>query len=200
MGTKFGAGTIYARNNYQSDKYTHIQKEDPLMSKYQLVCSCVSCRTPTTTQSLKAHFRKCTALPKNTCQQCGTLTNNEKFCSSSCRAKFINPRRPKKHKGPSRSELRRQAEFQRFLDGMIAERTTLRKHLSIHNGYVCVGCGLSDWNNKPITLIVDHIDGNAGNNLPSNLRLLCPNCNSQTETFGGRNKGNGRKSRGLSLS
>ena len=39
------------------------------------------------------------------------------------------------------------------------------------------------WNNKPLTLQLDHIDGNSKHNLPSNLRFICPNCHTQTETF-----------------
>lgn len=53
----------------------------------------------------------------------------------------------------------------------------------------CYECGNSpSWFGKPLVLILDHIDGNRRNGLVSNLRLLCPNCNSQTETFCGRNK------------
>jgi 5-methylcytosine-specific restriction endonuclease McrA len=52
----------------------------------------------------------------------------------------------------------------------------------------CRICGLKDWQEKPITLELDHINGvNNDNRLP-NLRLLCPNCHSQTPTFRGRNK------------
>lgn len=87
----------------------------------------------------------------------------------------------------------------RFLNGEIKDRSTIRKCLTETVGYFCVVCKLTDWNGKPITLQVDHIDGNAGNNDPQNLRLICPNCHSQTKTFGGRNKGNGRKARGLDL-
>ncbi len=95
--------------------------------------------------------------------------------------------------------LRLQKHRQNFQDGKITERATLRKHIAATRGYKCSVCSVETWNNLPITLVVDHIDGNASNNMPNNLRLLCPNCNSQTSTFGGRNKGNGRKFRGLPL-
>lgn len=53
----------------------------------------------------------------------------------------------------------------------------------------CAECGIPpEWNGKPLTLELDHIDGDNRNNELSNLRLLCPNCHSQTETFGGKNQ------------
>jgi hypothetical protein len=49
---------------------------------------------------------------------------------------------------------------------------------------VCDECGTTNlWCGKPITLELDHIDGNRFNNNFSNLRVLCPNCHSQTPTF-----------------
>lgn len=45
------------------------------------------------------------------------------------------------------------------------------------------------WNGKPLTLILDHADGNRRDNRPRNLQLLCPNCDSQSETRGGKNRG-----------
>lgn len=45
------------------------------------------------------------------------------------------------------------------------------------------------WNGKNINLILDHKNGVSGDNRPKNLRLLCPNCNSQQPTYGGHNKG-----------
>ena len=48
---------------------------------------------------------------------------------------------------------------------------------------------LLTWNGKPLKLILDHIDGQRKNNRPGNLRLMCPNCDSQLPTRGGGNKG-----------
>lgn len=52
----------------------------------------------------------------------------------------------------------------------------------------CVVCGLEDhWLGSEITLEIDHINGRHNDNRPENLRLLCPNCHSQTETYCARN-------------
>ena len=57
--------------------------------------------------------------------------------------------------------------------------------------YECSECGIIDWNGNPIALQLDHIDGNPHNHVLSNLRLICPNCHSQTDTYCGRNKQSG---------
>lgn len=53
--------------------------------------------------------------------------------------------------------------------------------------YECYECHISEWNGKPLSLQLDHINGNNSDNRLENLRFLCPNCHSQTETFSGRN-------------
>jgi hypothetical protein len=45
------------------------------------------------------------------------------------------------------------------------------------------------WNGEPLSLLLDHENGNRNDNRPENLRLLCPNCDSQLPTRGGKNKG-----------
>lgn len=53
----------------------------------------------------------------------------------------------------------------------------------------CEQCGLTNiWNNKPIAIQLDHINGNSTDHRLENLRMLCPNCHSQTATFAGKNK------------
>lgn len=51
----------------------------------------------------------------------------------------------------------------------------------------CEICGITEWNGLPINCELDHIDGNSRNHNLNNLRILCPNCHSQTETFRARN-------------
>jgi hypothetical protein len=67
---------------------------------------------------------------------------------------------------------------------------SLKDYLIKNNiiSYECSICKLKKWNGVNITLDMDHIDGNNWNNNINNLRLLCPNCHSQTSTFKGKNK------------
>jgi len=107
-----------------------------------------------------------------------------KYCSSKCA-------------GDHKSDQRKQE----WLNGTSGrcERTSLRRYLSEERGYCCEVCGLSEWQGQNITLQVDHINGDSSNDKPDNVRLICPNCHSQTEFLGAANKGKGRKSLGLPL-
>lgn len=71
----------------------------------------------------------------------------------------------------------------------------MKQHIKrrlIEEGFLeekCSECGLGqEWNGKPITLTIDHINGNSTDGRLENLRILCPNCHSQTDTFSGKHK------------
>lgn len=59
-------------------------------------------------------------------------------------------------------------------------------------GNKCSRCKLEKWNDLPIPLELEHIDGNYTNNNLGNVCLLCPNCHAQTSTYKAKNKGKGR--------
>jgi hypothetical protein len=66
-----------------------------------------------------------------------------------------------------------------------AEASKLRRALiEVDTPEVCCECGISTWNGKPLRLQVDHIDGQYWNNTRENLRFICPNCHTQTDTWG----------------
>ncbi|NJO63606.1 MAG: HNH endonuclease [Richelia sp. RM2_1_2] len=156
------------------------------------------------------------------CPKCNTEHNKLGiFCSRSCANSRIWSEEDKKkkseankgnvpwHKGkkvpmPEKQRFGMAAKAgkraaKRFEEGLVSERSALRKHIANRDGYFCAECGIEEYNNKPIMLQVDHMDGNASNNSPKNLRLLCPNCHSQQDNWGARNKGKGRAARGLPL-
>lgn len=53
--------------------------------------------------------------------------------------------------------------------------------------YKCAICGITEWNGKTLSLELDHINGINNDNRLENLRFLCPNCHSQTDTYGSKN-------------
>ena len=73
-----------------------------------------------------------------------------------------------------------------YLKGSHLKKRLIREEILAD---VCAECGLgSGWREKPLVLVLDHINGIHSDNRLTNLRVLCPNCDSQSSTFGGRNK------------
>jgi predicted nucleic acid-binding Zn ribbon protein len=155
------------------------------------------------------------------CKNCETLIpyekrNANKFCSSSCSATYSNIRRrlrPKRNCLFCTKELvgrntmkycssKCQKCFERestrqdwYVNGNSPGWRYIKSILFEDRGEICEICGISEWNGKSLSLEVDHIDGIHTNNSPDNLRIICPNCHSQTDTYKAKNKGNGRNCR-----
>lgn len=75
-----------------------------------------------------------------------------------------------------------------FIDGSRRGGPSTRKRLLALGWKDQCACGLGpEWNGSPLTLQIDHIDGNKFNNLLTNLRIICPNCHTQTATYANNN-------------
>lgn len=90
---------------------------------------------------------------------------------------------------------RRGSEFSaKDADIFVFHSTTVRSNVRIRLiqnkiiPYVCAICKTTpEWLGKPLSLHLDHINGISNDHRIENLRFLCPNCHSQTETYCGRN-------------
>jgi 5-methylcytosine-specific restriction endonuclease McrA len=107
-----------------------------------------------------------------------------KYCDTTCQVGYQNKQRIDKW----------------LATGQIGNNTSqtpqwLRKYILARQNNKCNKCGIIDWNKEPIVFELEHKDGNSGNDKEDNLELLCPNCHSQTPTYKGANRGNGRHSR-----
>jgi hypothetical protein len=108
-------------------------------------------------------------------------TKHKKYCNSKCKADFhFNKRVNDWLSGKVELKCRYRTPF------------WVKRYLIEILGNKCSCCGIAEWLGKEIIFDVDHIDGNYKNNELENLRLLCQNCHSQTITYKGKNKGNGR--------
>ena len=144
------------------------------------------------------------------CKHCGNPHDYErrknKFCSISCATTFNNLKKEKKQykclncntiligkaKKYCNTSCQMDYNMHQSIKNNNASSTTIKRFLIKEYGNKCWTCNITEWNNKSIVMELEHIDGNSENNDLKNLSLICPNCHSQTPTYKGANKGNGR--------
>ena len=125
-----------------------------------------------------------------------SCANSRTFTPESLLLKAESQRKALSLKSPDQRKTMRQKATEtrisnmknRVLSGPVEKlgRGASRVRILSEQSGKCLNCGISEWNGKPITFELDHMDGNNQNNIRTNLRMLCPNCHSQTPNWRGR--------------
>ena len=113
------------------------------------------------------------------CENCGNEHDGSygsgRFCSKHCSQSFL-------------AKLQNVITLDNMNNGLCnnCSSNNIRQFLISSNlkKNQCEICGLSIWQGKILTVQIHHIDGNKYNNTLLNLIMLCPNCHSQTDTYG----------------
>ena len=110
------------------------------------------------------------------------------------KAKCLNCEKQVRRKPNIYCSIKCQHQFKRKCKVENGERDSrlLKKYFMDTREHRCEICGIVKWMGKVAPLELDHQDGNSDNNELENLRLICPNCHAQTDSYKGRNSGKGR--------
>lgn len=122
------------------------------------------------------------------CENCGKkfhprFSSKGRFCCVECSAEYKHKQQYKLVIEGHPSIMRTNYYLKHFRNDIMREQD-----------YKCAICGCPpEHNGKPLVFIIDHIDGHAANNKRDNLRCICPNCDSQLDTYKSKNKNSDRE-------
>lgn len=150
------------------------------------------------------------------CQNCGKIMTEKygsgRFCSKSCAntrhhsqetKQKISISNKSKNKGPNKGSFKKghagigdrkeaarkyRETCRKRKEARSFDQLSLREQLSVLQEERCAECGIKTWQGKALVLELHHIDGNHENENLDNLKLLCPNCHSQTPYYRNRSK------------
>lgn len=155
-------------------------------------------------------FTGCGIIRLMKCQHCDKEITNKGSCISHEMSCKQNPERVKHFRSPlagakkgstgwskgiQRGAHKRWVQLyphdQVFVENSTYHRNGIKRRILAENlkPYICAICGqLPNWCNKPMPLILDHINGINNDNRLDNLRFVCGHCDSQLPTYKSKNR------------
>lgn len=162
---------------------------------------CIQCNN--ITKNPKFCSRSCSVSYNNNLNPKRKRKNTIKSYCLSCNLELLSPKQKKYCNQKCQNKYQYDNYINRWLDGKETGyvgkcyqiTSHVKKWMYEKHGTKCSKCGWDEKHPKDGKILtqIDHIDGDASNSKPNNLRILCPNCHTMTDTYGGRNKNSPRE-------
>lgn len=178
--------TPLKKTNKLSDNIIKIIIDNSLKKTKKIVAKEMGLSESTVYKYSKGVHKKKIAKFESVCLNCNNEIKSKKpkkFCNSKCCGEY-------KHKQSYLDFLNNNEKYNK---GYYSPKT-FKDFILQEQENKCEICKNEPiWMNKKLVFVIDHIDGDCSNNKRENLRLICPNCDSQTDTFKSKTKNSKRR-------